>query len=35
MAFGLSISEQARADIILKTWESNIVEGRKMAKEVK
>ena len=35
MASGLSISEQTRGDIILKTWESNIAEGRKMAKELK
>jgi hypothetical protein len=35
MASRLSISEQTRGDIILKTWESNIAEGRKMAKEVK
>jgi hypothetical protein len=32
---GLSISEQTKGDIILKTWESNIAEGRKMAKELK
>jgi hypothetical protein len=35
MASGLSISEKTRGDIILKTWESNIAEGRKMAKELK
>jgi hypothetical protein len=35
MVFGLSVSEQARGDIILKTWEANIAEGKKMAKEVK
>jgi hypothetical protein len=31
----LSISEQTRGDIIIKTWESSIIEGRKMDKEVK
>jgi hypothetical protein len=31
----LSISEQARGDIILKTWETNIAKSKKMAKEVK
>jgi len=31
----LSISEQARDDIILKTWEANIAESKIMAKEVK
>jgi hypothetical protein len=35
MASRLSISEQTRGDIILKTWESSIVESRKMVKEVK
>jgi hypothetical protein len=35
MASGLSISEKTRGDIILKTWESNIAKGRKMAKELK
>jgi hypothetical protein len=35
MASRLSISEQTRGDIILKTWESSTAEGRKMAKEVK
>jgi hypothetical protein len=35
MVSGLSISEKTIGDIILKTWESNIDEGRKMAKEVK
>ena len=35
MASGLSISKQTIGDIILKTWESNIDEGRKMVKEVK
>jgi hypothetical protein len=31
----LSPSEQTRGDIILKTWETNIVESKRMAKEVK
>jgi hypothetical protein len=31
----LSVSEQARGDIILKTWEANIAESKRMAKEVK
>jgi hypothetical protein len=35
MASRLSVSEQTRGDIILKTWESSIAESRKMAKEVK
>jgi hypothetical protein len=35
IASRLSISEQTRGDIILKTWESSIIEGRKMAKGVK
>jgi hypothetical protein len=32
---GLSVSKQVRGDIILKTWEANIDESKKMAKEVK
>jgi hypothetical protein len=35
MASRLSILEKTRGDIILKTWESNIAKGRKMAKELK
>jgi hypothetical protein len=35
MASKLSVSEQTQGDIILKAWESIIVERRKMAKEVK
>jgi hypothetical protein len=35
MASRLSVSEQTKGDIILKTWESSIVESRKMDKEVK
>jgi hypothetical protein len=35
MASRLSVSEQTIGDIILKTWESSIVERRKIAKEVK
>jgi hypothetical protein len=35
IASRLSISEQTRGDIILNTWESIIIEGMKMAKEVK
>jgi hypothetical protein len=35
MASRLSVLEQTRGDIILKTWESSIAERRKMAKEVK
>jgi len=31
----LSVSEQVRGNIILKTWEDNIVESKRMAKEVK
>jgi hypothetical protein len=31
----LSLSEQTRGDIILKTWEANIVESKRLAKEVK
>jgi hypothetical protein len=31
----LSLSEQTRGDIILKTWEANIVESTRLAKEVK
>jgi hypothetical protein len=32
---GLSVLEQVRGDIILKTWEANIAESKRMAKEVK
>jgi hypothetical protein len=35
MASRLSALEHTRGDIILKTWESSIVESRKMTKEVK
>ena len=35
MASRLSILEQTRGDIILKTWESSIAQSKKMAKEVK
>jgi len=31
----LSLLEQTRGDIILKTWEDNIVEGKRLAREVK
>jgi len=31
----MTVEEQIRGDIILKTWEANIVESRKMAREVK
>jgi hypothetical protein len=31
----LSLSEQTRGDIILKTWEANIVESKRLAREVK
>jgi hypothetical protein len=31
----LTIEEQIRGDIMLKTWETNIVEIRKMARDVK
>jgi hypothetical protein len=31
----LSVSEQVRGDIILKTWEANIAESKRMAKEIK
>jgi hypothetical protein len=31
----LSLSKQTRGDIILKTWEVNIVESKRLAKEVK
>jgi hypothetical protein len=31
----LYVSEQARCDIILKTWKANIAEGKNMAREVK
>jgi hypothetical protein len=35
MVSRLSVSEQIRGDIILKAWEANIAESKKMAKEVK
>jgi hypothetical protein len=35
MVSRLSPSEQTRGDIILKTWETNIAESKRMAKEVK
>jgi soluble cytochrome b562 len=35
MVSRLSVSEQIRGDIIFKAWEANIVESKKMAKEVK
>jgi hypothetical protein len=35
MVSRLSLSEQTRGDIILKTWEANIVESKILAKEVK
>jgi hypothetical protein len=31
----LSLSEQTRGDIILKTWEANLVESKRLAWEVK
>ena len=31
----LTFAEQIRGDIILKTWEANIAESKKMAKEIK
>jgi hypothetical protein len=31
----LSLSEQTRGDIILKTWEANIVERKTLARELK
>jgi hypothetical protein len=31
----LSLSEQTRGDIILKTWEANLVESKRLAREVK
>jgi hypothetical protein len=31
----LTVAEQIRADIILKAWEANIVESKRMAKEIK
>jgi hypothetical protein len=31
----LSLSEQTRGDIILKTWEANIVERKRLARELK
>jgi hypothetical protein len=31
----LSLSEQTRGDIILKNWEANIVESKRLAREVK
>jgi hypothetical protein len=35
MVSRLSVLEQIRGDIILKTWETNIVESKRMDKEVK
>jgi hypothetical protein len=35
MVSRLSLSEQTRGDIILKTWEANIAESKRLAKEVK
>jgi hypothetical protein len=35
MVSRLSLLEQTRGDIILKTWEANIVERKRLAKEVK
>jgi hypothetical protein len=35
MASRLSLSEKTRGDIILKTWEDNIAESKRLAKEVK
>jgi hypothetical protein len=32
---GLSLLEQTRGDIILKTWEANIVESKRLVREVK
>ena len=31
----LSVAEQVRGDIILKTWEVNITESKRLAKEIK
>jgi hypothetical protein len=31
----LSLKEKTRGDIILKTWEANIVESKRLAREVK
>jgi hypothetical protein len=31
----LTVAEQIRGDIILKTWEANIAESKRMAKEIK
>ena len=31
----LTVAEQIRGDIILKAWEANIAESKKMAKEIK
>jgi len=31
----LSVSEQVRGDILLKTWEANIAEGKRTTKEIK
>jgi hypothetical protein len=31
----LTIVEKIRGDIILKTWEANIAESKRMAKEIK
>jgi hypothetical protein len=35
MVYRLSLSEKTRGDIILKTWEANIAESKRLAKEVK
>jgi hypothetical protein len=31
----LTVAEQVRGDIILKTWEDNITESKRMTKEIK
>ena len=31
----LTVAEQVRGDIILNTWEANIAESKRMAKEIK
>jgi hypothetical protein len=31
----LTIIEKIRADVIFKTWEANIAESKRMAKEIK
>ena len=31
----LSVTEQIRGDIMLKAWETNIVENKKIVKEIK